>query len=104
MQSTERKFVRMIPGSRDDHVWRTCPDSDPDDRAAVVEKLFDLRSDPGERTDLAGRRSEEIAEWARRLDAFLKQQEIEARNSDAEDVLLDEATKERLRALGYAQP
>lgn len=106
IRSEDWKYVRKIPGSREDQVWKTCPDSDLNDRGAVVEELFDLRSDPGERLNQIESQPDEAAVHSHLLDAFLTR-ENELRRLlviENEDVVLDEETKQKLRALGYVAP
>ena len=102
VRSADLKYVRKIPGSRRVQAWQTCPDSDPQDRRAVVEQLFDLKADPGELVDLATEFPELLRERAALVDSW---NEIEAARKslihDAGSVELDEKTKQQLRSLGY---
>jgi hypothetical protein len=69
--------------------------------------LYDLASDPGETHDLAAERPAEVSAMQARLAQV--QQEIGLPDLDApiaddgEKPELDEATRERLRALGYSE-
>jgi arylsulfatase A-like enzyme len=104
IRSADWKYVRKIPGSREIQVWETCPDSDLNDRSAVVEELFDLRSDPGERLNLIASEPDRAAAHAVKLGVFLSREEQLHTQLviEYEDVVLDEETKRKLRALGYA--
>jgi arylsulfatase A-like enzyme len=62
-------------------------------------RLYDLRADPGERTDVARRRSQ----LARRLSARRDEIAAEAAAPAARTAGLSEATRERLRELGYVE-
>ena len=64
------------------------------------DRLFDLRSDPGERRNLAGEYPEVAEDLARRLDRFLAAAPTEMR-PELEEV--NEETLDELRALGYVE-
>jgi arylsulfatase A-like enzyme len=61
--------------------------------------LFDLSEDPGERTNLAGERSEQVARLSGALHEWAAQ--ASGRASNAERLRNADAVQERLRALGY---
>lgn len=69
-------------------------------RGTVVETLYDLSSDPGETTNAAGRLPERLAEMRKLMD---KAHDALHRTAGAKagKAKLDQATRERLRALGY---
>jgi arylsulfatase A-like enzyme len=60
--------------------------------------LFDLRADPGERRDLVERNQQIASSLSRTLDALA---EARPRPTPEPTVVVDLATEERLRALGY---
>jgi arylsulfatase A-like enzyme len=61
-----------------------------------IDRLYDLRIDPGETADVAGQNPEVVARLRRELEPYL------AMDADAvEGSSLSEEEKERLRALGY---
>ena len=61
-----------------------------------IDRLYDLRRDPGETADVAGRNPEVVARLRRELEPYL------AMDAEAvEGPSLSEEEKERLRALGY---
>jgi arylsulfatase A-like enzyme len=102
IRSREWKYVRMIPGSFSDHVWETCPDSDPEDKAAVVERLYNLKLDPQESLDVTAAHQEKAAEMAARVDAWIEEQDrLRDQIFEAEEVVIDEKTERELKALGY---
>jgi arylsulfatase A-like enzyme len=67
--------------------------------------LYDLAADPGETRDLAGERPADAARMAARLEAARSQLGLPTLDADAATGApeIDEATRERLRALGYAE-
>ncbi len=72
-------------------------------------ELYDVRSDPGERTNLAVQPSAQVGAEIARLDAGIAQRLEAGARADAAPaasgaVALDEATREQLVALGYALP
>ena len=70
-------------------------------RGRDPEYLFDLRSDPDELFNLAGRTSAEV-DWIRsRLTAWIEQGM--SSETDAEEPELSQEDIERLRALGYLE-
>ncbi len=70
-------------------------------RGRDPEYLFDLSADPEERTNRAGLMSLEV-EWMRsRLRAWIERGKY--LEMDEEEPVLDEETRERLRALGYLE-
>jgi arylsulfatase A-like enzyme len=69
-------------------------------RSTDPEYLFDLRSDPGERANLIGSGLPE-EEWLR--DRLIEWIERTREQPRAQDVELDETTKEHLEASGYVQ-
>ena len=77
--------------------------SDPDFVSRLVrEELYDRSRDPGETNDLFGKK--EAASFQSEARRFLE--EVRARRSTdpARAIVLDEETRERLRALGYLDP
>jgi arylsulfatase A-like enzyme len=62
-------------------------------------ELFDLRADPGETTDLAGRHAERAAE----LQALLEAKQARQGQRMLEPAPVDPRLRETLRALGYVQ-
>jgi len=64
----------------------------------VVDEVFDLRADPGERDDLASKQPEKAASMAKTLRALTSRYE----DAQAESVLPDEETRRALASLGYA--
>ena len=67
-------------------------------------QLFDLETDPGERTNLLGDdRTPGAEEVAARLDRALRDH-VAHSQGEAEPTRLDEETLERLKALGYLGP
>ncbi len=70
-------------------------------RGRDAEYLFDLREDPAELVNLAGKTSPEV-DWMRsRLTAWMERGL--AGEVGADEATLDEATQSRLRALGYLE-
>jgi arylsulfatase A-like enzyme len=61
-------------------------------------ELYDLETDPGETDDLAGRRPDEAARFAEFATTWLSRCSTGAEGATSD---LDEATLDRLRALGY---
>jgi arylsulfatase A-like enzyme len=70
-------------------------------RSGAPPLLFDLSSDPGERTDLAAARPEAVAALAKRLADTLP---FEVADRPVSRLALDAETRERLRSLGYLSP
>jgi hypothetical protein len=62
-------------------------------------RLFDLAADPGEQTDLGARRTATVATLRGELDRHLRT----AARPRPQAATLDDATRERLRALGYLE-
>ena len=77
---------------------RRRPDEKAGREAPFREELYDLRTDPGETVDLAVRESARAASLRKRL---LEIQVRPAMVGRVRPVLLDQATEERLRSLGY---
>lgn len=77
--------------------------------AESVERLFDIRADPMETTDVAGERPDVLARLRADWEAFalrLSQRGVAAEDSTTADtagVEIDAETKEQLEALGYAE-
>jgi len=75
------------------------------DDNVTEEELYDLVNDPGEGANminepsLAGRREA----FRRDLRAFLDEAKRFRAGQDGEEVVVDEAVQERLKALGYVQ-
>ena len=65
-------------------------------------ELFDLSTDPAERTNLAPAHPAEVTRLAAALDAWRSKQ-TRPGGTEPEPAELDEADRERLRALGYLQ-
>lgn len=85
--SSQRRALAQLP-----------PSSEP----LVEEELYDLGADPSERHDLAPSAPPMLAEMRRRLAE--RRQELEDRGkADAAGAPLDDATRDRLRALGYLE-
>ncbi len=68
-------------------------------RTREPEYVFDLAADPGELRNLAGSRALEVAWLRARLAAWIERGRLD--EAGGEPAELDEATRERLRALGY---
>jgi len=101
VRSRRWKYVRKIPGSKEEQVWRTCPDSKPN-RDAVVEELYDLRADPQETRNLISFNGTMAEKMSALIDEWLAEGALRrTRMSDVGKVELDEKTKRELRALGY---
>jgi len=101
VRSRKWKYVRKIPGSWEDQVWETCPDSKPN-RDAVVEELYDLRADPHETRNLISSNKETAEKLSALIDEWLAEGILRrAQMSEGGKVELDEKTKRELRALGY---
>jgi arylsulfatase A-like enzyme len=62
-------------------------------------RLFDIENDPMERNDLAPAQRERVAEMAARWSELCRGEQ----RSDTAPAKMDEATKQKLRALGYIQ-
>ena len=60
-------------------------------------ELYDLRADPGETRNVAGREPERTAEYLALLDAW-------SGDDDAGEVEIEPALREQLRELGYLEP
>ncbi len=92
----EGNVVRALRGME----WKFIEANPGNPRGLPPEQLFDVASDPGERSDLRSRRPE----LAERLRADTNA-EVELARSRAvqggKDAALTEADRERLRALGY---
>jgi hypothetical protein len=67
----------------------------------LEERLFNLDDDPGELTDLLTEEASAADGFRRRLRDYLAVAEGLRGGQDTEEVELDEATRERLRSLGY---
>lgn len=65
--------------------------------------LFDLNTDPGERVDLAAERPADIESLTREMDEFAEFLRAGRLQGAEEERELDDATLERLKALGYVQ-
>jgi arylsulfatase A-like enzyme len=65
------------------------------------EELYDLLADPREQLNLLPGASRDVASYRDRLQAYLQLVSEHRRARDGQEVELDEATKERLRSLGY---
>ena len=66
---------------------------------ALVEELYELDSDPSEQKNLAGQRPEEVARM--RAEAAAAERSMKPVSEGRAGAVLDQATQERLRALGY---
>jgi arylsulfatase A-like enzyme len=66
------------------------------------EMLFDLVADPEEMVDLSDRHPEQVAALREALDLF-RSSAPERSAADAVPIKVDEATRERLKALGYVE-
>jgi len=64
-------------------------------------RLHDLDADLGEQTNVADEHPDVLAEFRERIDAY--EREIDATARETESVEMDEATKNRLRNLGYVE-
>jgi arylsulfatase A-like enzyme len=73
-----------------------------DTESAPHRELYDLRNDPAERVNIAGRDGERAAELGVLLDAHLAQLETHgAVNFGIDAAKVPEQLREQLRALGY---
>jgi len=63
------------------------------------ERLYDLRADPSEEHDVAGKFPDELRRDRILIDAYVEQ--AAATSTPAPTAVMDNATRERLRALGY---
>ena len=70
-------------------------------RSRDPEYFFDLEADPGETVNLAGGASLEAAWLRSRLLAWIERAKAIEAGAEAEEVTLDETTREQLKALGY---
>jgi arylsulfatase A-like enzyme len=69
-----------------------------------IDEVYDLENDPGERENLAGERPALTAELRRLAGAYWQQARLEAQGKPpGEERVIDEITRERLRALGYLE-
>lgn len=102
VRTNEWKFIRKQPGGQQ-NVWETCPDSDPDNRELLVDELFDLRQDPGETRNVIGAEPG-IADSLRTIlmGWLTEQREMKDHIAAGAPVVMDERTRQELRALGYA--
>jgi len=100
VRTPEWKLVRTHPvpfSGRDAETYPEAPPSVLDD--FHTEMLFTLREDPAELDDVSGEQSEMALLLRAVLDQFL---ESEQRGLRAEKIAIDQETRDRLRALGYA--
>jgi len=67
------------------------------------EELYDLVADPGELEDLSTAREPEMREFRKKLRAYFDEVTRLRATRSGEEVVLDEAALERLRALGYVE-
>jgi arylsulfatase len=81
--------------------WKLILANDGNPRGLAAVELYDVRNDPGEKINLAAKNGERVDALTRDLD--LLQQAARAHAVAGEAGKLDEASKERLRALGYIQ-
>jgi arylsulfatase A-like enzyme len=65
-------------------------------------ELFDLQKDPGEQADVAAERGAEVDDLDREIVAITTGAAADAVANDGE-VQMDDATRDRLRALGYIE-
>ena len=70
-------------------------------RSRDPEYLFDLENDPGETVNLAGESSLEAAWLRSRLRAWIERGKTIEAGAEVEEVELDAATRDQLKALGY---
>ena len=67
----------------------------------VNEELYDLSSDPGERTNLLPEAARDLSNLRREARQFIDQARILQADRRGQKVVLDEELEEQLRALGY---
>ncbi len=67
------------------------------------EELYDLRTDPLERTNLVGEQVVSILRYRRALRAYLAEAEVQRLRHRGAKVTLDESSRKELRALGYIE-
>ena len=67
----------------------------------VEEELYDLSSDPGERTNLLPGAAGELGNMRREARQFIEQAKIMRAERRGQEIVLDEELEEQLRALGY---
>ena len=68
-------------------------------KVPAFERLYDLRADPGEEHDVAAKFPEQLHQARVLIDAYVGS--AAASNTPAPTAAMDNATRERLRALGY---
>jgi arylsulfatase A-like enzyme len=86
-------------------LWMESPPNDPvrhnglrtPDWKLVDGRLYDLRSDPGESTNVAASRAEVSERLAKRMNALIRERPL----PDTRAIAPDQETIQRLRALGY---
>ena len=66
------------------------------------EELYDLSTDPGEKTNLAASQPDEVLRFRSIVRDYLR--EVSELESSRDEVTLDERTLEQLKALGYVEP
>jgi hypothetical protein len=64
--------------------------------------LYDIRADPGEEHDIASEHKEVVGRMEAEIVNLIKNSKKQARGR-ADDVLLSDEDREKLRALGYVQ-
>ena len=67
----------------------------------VNEELYDLSSDPGERTNLLPEAARDLSNLRREARQFIDQARILQADRRGQKIVLDEELEEQLRALGY---
>lgn len=98
----ERNYQRVIRTAE----WKLVYVPDPELRRVMTGaefELYDVEHDPGEQHNLAADHPAVVADLKQRLFAWMKHAKRGVATPHTEDVELDEATKQSLRALGYLE-
>ena len=101
IRTTDRKFIRREPTGESTEESVVAAGDDRPRGTGVHEELYDLGSDPGETTNLAGERPDERDRFRKAVAEHLRA--VAATDTDLNRIEMDEAAASRLRDLGYRE-
>jgi arylsulfatase A-like enzyme len=94
LRDRERKYIATLSGPPGDDLGAT---------EVAREEIYDLVKDPGERDDLFGRDEGSLNRFRAELRSFLETARTARSLRQGDPVVLDDATLEKLKTLGYTQ-